>query len=229
MSSNTQPIGAVGTSTATTAASSAAAASAANSAAALNINPQQFLQLITTQMQDQNPLQPTDPTQFMSQLEGLSEVSSLQSLQTALASNMQATQMASSTSLLGRTVLAAGSSAALTSGGKINGAVTAPSGATGLTVTISNAAGTPVASFSVPPQASGLTSFSWNGATSAGTTAPAGQYLVSVNAQVGSSTQPVSALIASQVTSVTIDPTTQILDLNTTNGPVPLSSVVSVQ
>ena len=36
---------------------------------ALNITPADFLKLITTQLQDQNPMQPTDPTQFLGQLE----------------------------------------------------------------------------------------------------------------------------------------------------------------
>src|SRR5215475_9613284 len=92
---------------------------ATSAPAQLAISPAQFLQLISTQMQDQNPLQPADPTQFLSQLEGLSQVSSLQSLQTALSANMQAAQMASGTSLLGRTVYSSGSSATLAAGGTI--------------------------------------------------------------------------------------------------------------
>ena len=67
-----------------------------------------FLQLISTQMQNQDPLNPTDPTQFLSQIEGLSEVSSLQGLQTSisgLATGLQSSQMVSGTSLLGHRCL----------------------------------------------------------------------------------------------------------------------------
>jgi flagellar basal-body rod modification protein FlgD len=190
-----------------------------------------FLQLISTQMQDQDPLDPTDPTQFLSQIEGLSEVSSLQSLQTSIAglsSGLQSSQMLSGTSLLGHSVLAPGSTATLASGGTVTGAVTAPTGATGLTVAVTDASGALVDAFNVTPSSSGYTNFTWDGKTSSGSAAAAGQYTINVIANVGSQTQQVSPLVSSTVQSVTIDPSTQALDLNTSNGTVPLSSVVSI-
>src|SRR5579871_2998028 len=103
----------------------------------MQIDQTDFLQLITAQLQDQNPLQPTDPTEFVSQLEGMSEVSSLQSMQTSY----QASQVMNGAALLGQSVLAPGSTATLASGGTLSGAVTAPAGATNLTVSISNSSG----------------------------------------------------------------------------------------
>lgn len=190
----------------------------------MNISETGFLQLITTQLQNQDPLQPADPTQFLAQIEGLSEVSSLQSLQ----STMQSSQLTGSASLIGQSVLAPTSTATLASGGTVSGAVSAPSGASNLTVTISNSSGDVVSSFQVTPASSGLTSFSWNGTTSSGSAAPAGQYTVSVNATVNGATQAVSPMLNSQVQSVTMDSSTNALDLNTNNGTVPLSSVVSI-
>ncbi|HTW37449.1 MAG TPA: FlgD immunoglobulin-like domain containing protein [Steroidobacteraceae bacterium] len=205
------------------------ASNAANSASSpvpanMQINEAQFLQLITTQLQNQDPLDPTDPSEFLGQIEGLSEVSSLQSMQ----SSLQAQQLTSGAALLGQNVLAPSTTATLASGGSVNGAVEAPAGATNLTVTISNASGAAVSSFDVTPQSSGLTPFTWNGATSGGSAAAAGTYTVSVTATVAGSSQSVSPLIQSQVQSVTIDPTTQALDVNTNNGSVPISSVVSI-
>jgi flagellar basal-body rod modification protein FlgD len=191
-----------------------------------------FLQLISTQMQNQDPLNPTDPTDFMTQIEGLSEVSSLQSLQTSitgLANGLQASQVISGTALLGHSILAPGSTATLTSGGTVSGAVTAPTGANALEVTVTDASGALVDAFAVSPQSSGYTNFTWNGTTSSGAQAAAGQYTIQVNAAVGGSTQSVSPLLYSKVTSVTLDPSSQTLDLNTANGTVPLSSVVNVQ
>jgi len=243
MSSSTLPIGSV-LSTPTTAATgsltgssvSPAATSAAGAAGAvpanMMINQSQFLQLISTQMQNQDPLNPTDPTQFLAQIEGLSEVSSLQSLQTSisgLASGLQGAQMLNGTSLLGHSVLAPGSTATLAAGGTVSGAVTAPSGASNLTVAVTDSSGALVDAFNVSPASSGYTSFTWNGTTASGAAAPAGQYSLSVSASVGGSSQSVSPLVYSLVQSVTIDPSTQTLDLNTVNGTLPLSSVVSVQ
>src|SRR5215469_18889174 len=112
MSASTLPIG----STLTTPASAATGSAGAVGGVPANMNISQagFLQLISTQMQNQDPLNPTDPTQFLAQIEGLSEVSSLQSLQTSisgLASGLQASQVLSGTSLLGHSVLVPGSSA----------------------------------------------------------------------------------------------------------------------
>jgi flagellar basal-body rod modification protein FlgD len=208
------------------AAVSSATAAAASSAipANMQINESDFLQLITTQLQNQNPLQPTDPSQFLGQLEGLSEVSSLQSMQSAMSSS----QVTNGASLLGHSVLAPGTTATLATGGVVAGAVNAPAGATSLTVSIANASGVPVTSFQVTPASSGMTAFSWNGATSAGTTAAAGQYTISVNASVNGTSQAVAPMVVSQVQSVTIDPSTQQLDLNTNGGTVPLNSVVTI-
>jgi flagellar basal-body rod modification protein FlgD len=190
----------------------------------MQINETGFLQLISTQLQNQDPLQPTDPSQFLGQLEGLSEVSSLQSMQTAMSSS----QVTNGASLLGHSILAPGTTGTLTAGGSLSGAVTAPSGATALTVSIQTASGAPVTSFQVAPAASGMTSFSWNGATSVGTTAAAGQYTVSVSANVNGKPTTVAPMIVSQVQSITLDPTTQQLNVNTSGGVVPLSSVVSI-
>ncbi|HWZ64796.1 MAG TPA: flagellar hook capping FlgD N-terminal domain-containing protein [Steroidobacteraceae bacterium] len=222
-----------GTGGTTSASSSGSTTSAASAVPAnMTINQSQFLQLISTQMQNQDPLNPTDPTQFLAQIEGLSEVSSLQALQTSissLTSSMQSAQMLSGTSLLGHSVLAPGSTAELSAGGSVSGAVSAPNGATNLTVSVTNASGALVDSFNVSPQGSGYTNFTWNGTTTSGAAAAAGQYSLSVNATVGAANQAVNPLLYSQVQSVTIDQSTQALDLNTVNGTIPLSSVVSVQ
>ncbi len=196
-----------------------------NSAIPVNmqINQTDFLRLITSQLQNQNPLSPADPTQFVSQLEGMSEVSSMQNMQTSLA----ASQIMNGTTLLGHSILAPGSTGTLVAGGAINGAVNAPQGASQLTVTVSDSSGNTVNSFNVATQG-GLTPFSWNGTTSTGATAPAAQYSISVNASVNGTTQPVDPMVVSKVSTVTIDPTSQSVDVNTDSGIVPLTSIVAV-
>src|SRR5271154_6215764 len=104
------------------------AAGLSNTPANMQINQNDFLQLITAQMKDQNPLSPADPTQFVTQLEGMSQVSSMASMASAL----QSQQVMSGTNLLGHSVLAPGTTAALATGGVVEGAVTAPAGATKL-------------------------------------------------------------------------------------------------
>jgi flagellar basal-body rod modification protein FlgD len=205
--------------------------SAASSA--LNITPADFLQLITAQMQAQNPLQPSDPTQFLSQLEQMSEVSSMQSMEgslTSLETNLQSTQMANGTALIGQTVLTPVNSATLDSnGGSVNGALIVPDDAKSVTVTIRGSNGTLINSFQVAPSTSGLTNFTWNGTDTNGAAMPAGQYTISAASSDGTKSTTLTPLIAGKVTSVVVDPSSSALDVTTENGTVPLSSVISLQ
>jgi flagellar basal-body rod modification protein FlgD len=224
MSSSTNP---VGSSTSNNSSSSSSALSSA-----LNITPADFLKLITTQLKDQNPLQPTDPTQFLSQLEQMSQVSSMQSMQTSLSSlqtSLQSTQMANGASMLGQTVLAPSTTAMLdSSGGTVTGAVSAASGAKSVTVTVTDSSGALVNTFQVAPATSGLTNFTWNGTTSSGAKAAAGQYTIAATSSNGTTSTKLTPLISAKVTSVTVDSSTQALDVTTENGTVPLSSIVSI-
>lgn len=200
------------------------AAGLSNTPANMQINQADFLRLITTQLQSQNPLSPADPTQFVTQLEGMSQVSAMQSMQ----SSLQASSIMSGTTLIGRSVLAPGSQATLTTGGGIGGAVQAPAGTTNLAVTVQDSTGATVRTFNVSPASTGLTSFTWDGKTTAGTAAAAGQYKISVNATVDGKAQPVDPMVVNKVDSVLLDPTTNAVDVETTSGNVPLSSVVAV-
>ncbi len=227
------PTSPIGSSTTTGSASSSAAPSTSAAASALNITPADFLRLITTQMRDQNPLQPADPTQFLSQLEQMSEVSSMQSMQTSLTSlqtNLQSSQMANGAALIGHTVLAATTTANLaTSGGTISGAVSTPSGAKLVTVNVTNSSGALVDSFQIAPSSTGLTHFTWNGTNVDGTAAAAGLYTIGATSSDGATNTTLTPMIASKVQSVVVDSSTSALDVTTENGTVPLSSVVSLR
>jgi flagellar basal-body rod modification protein FlgD len=224
--SSTNPVGSSSNSTGTTSSTSSVQS-------ALNMTPADFLRLITTQMKDQNPLQPSDPTQFLTQLEQMSEVSSMQSMQTSLTSlqtSLQSTQMANGTALIGQSVLVPVTTATLdTSGGTINGALQTPSGTKTMTVTIKDAAGALINTIQVKvPSSGGLANFTWNGTNSLGNAVPAGQYTISASASNGSENITVNPLVQTKVQSVTVDSSTQGLDVNTEDGSVPLSSVVSL-
>ena len=201
------------------------AAGLSSTPANMQINQADFLQLITAQMQDQNPLSPSDPTQFVTQLEGMSQMSAMQSMQ----ASMQASSIMNGTTLIGHSVLAPGTQAVLATGGAIGGAVTAPAGTTKLTVSVQDSKGATVDSFAVTPADSGLTSFIWNGATNTGATAAAGTYTLGVTATVDGQVQTLNPMVVNKVDSVLLDPTTNAVDVETDTGnSVPLSSIVSV-
>jgi flagellar basal-body rod modification protein FlgD len=154
----------------------------------------------------------------------MSQVSAMQSMQ----SSMQASAIMNGTTLIGRSILAPGTQATLATGGAIGGAVNAPAGTSNLTVSVQDSTGATVDTFSVTPADTGLTSFLWKGATSTGGTAAAGTYTVGVIATVNGKTQVLDPMVVNKVDSVLLDPTTNAVDVETDNGTVPLTSIVSV-
>lgn len=208
----------------------AAAGSSSSSSNPLQLTQSDFLQLLVTQMRNQDPTKPTNPGQFINEISALSEVSDMNGMSTSmtnLANSMSSNQLLGGTNLIGQTVLASGTSAVLTTGGSITGAVNPPAGTTALTVQVTDANGAPVDSFTVAPQA-GLTPFTWNGATASGGTAPAGTYQFAVTANTNGTTSSLTPQLAYTVNSVTLDPTSNSLTLNTNGGTVPLSSVSQI-
>ncbi len=206
------------------------AAAGSSSSNPLQLSQSDFLKLLVTQMRNQDPTKPTNPGQFINEISALSEVSDMNGMSTSmtnLANSMSSNQLLGGTSLIGQTVLASGASAALAAGGSITGAVNPPAGATALTVQVSDANGAPVDSFTVAPQA-GVTPFTWNGATASGGTAPAGTYQFAVTADTNGTQTSLTPQLAYTVNSVTLDPTSNSLTLNTNGGAVPFSSVSQI-
>jgi flagellar basal-body rod modification protein FlgD len=94
----TTPISAVGVTTPTTQSVFAAPATtaSASAASALSLDPQAFLQLLVAQLQNQDPSNPLDTQQMMSQTATLSQVQTMGSMSSTLSElvNMQNAQAA---------------------------------------------------------------------------------------------------------------------------------------
>jgi flagellar basal-body rod modification protein FlgD len=225
-------VNSVGAYAAQTAAAAQSVSTASSASAAMpQISQSDFLSLIIAQLKSQDPTQPADPNQFVNELASLSEVSGINGMQSSignLSSTMQSSQLLTGTSLIGHQVLAAGTTAPLAAGGSVSGAVAAPSSATSVTIQVTDASGALVKTMQVAPSSSGLTSFKWDGTTNSGAAAPAGTYTFSAAVTTGATQTSVSPFLASTVNSVTIDPTTQTLYLNTSSGTLSLSNVVQV-
>ena len=225
-------VGAYAAQTAAAAAATASATSSSGSAAMPQISQSDFLSLISAQMKSQDPTHPADPNQFVNELASLSEVSGINGMESSmsnLSSTMQSSQLLTGTSLIGHPVLAGGTTASLATGGSVRGAVPAPAGATGVTIQVTDSSGALVRTLQVTPQSSSaLTSFTWDGTTNAGIAAPAGTYTFSAVATAGGTQSSVPPYLQSTVSSVTIDPSTQTVYVNTSSGTLPLSKVVQV-
>jgi flagellar basal-body rod modification protein FlgD len=213
-------------------ATSAAMGTAAQSASNTTLDTTQFLQLMTTQLKNQDPTQPLDPSQFVSQLAQLSEVSSIEGMQTSIASlvsSLSASQLLSGSTLVGRSVLAPGDTVNLGATGSSSGAVTVPAGTTELQVDVIDSSGQTIRQMSLTPQAGTTQTFSWDGNTDAGTRAPAGAYTIQAIGTVGTQSSSLTTEISTQVESVSVNSSTNSLMLNTADlGSIPFSSVTQV-
>ena len=88
-----------------TVSASGSSTSQAGSGLGLNgVNADTFLQLLVAQMQYQDPNNPVNSTQFLSQTAAFEEVQQLGSMQTSLASLVSAQQAQTATAMLGQTV-----------------------------------------------------------------------------------------------------------------------------
>jgi hypothetical protein len=87
-----------------TASASSASSSTSDGLGSNGVNADTFLQLLVAQMQYQNPDDPVDSTQFLSQTADFEEVQELGSLQTSIASLVSSQQAGAATSMLGQQV-----------------------------------------------------------------------------------------------------------------------------
>jgi flagellar basal-body rod modification protein FlgD len=182
----------------------AASAAAAASISALSVN--DFLTLMTAQLQNQDPTQPLDPSTFVTQLAQFGTVSGIDAMQTSLSSlssTLLANQAVSSVGLVGQTVLTQASSAQYTAGQSMAGAVQVPAGASSVAVNVTNSNGTVVQQISVSPTA-GLNSFTWDGSTQSGAAAPSGSYSFQAIADVSGSSQAAQMYLGGTVSSISL-------------------------
>ena len=187
----------------------------------------QFITLMVAQMRNQDPMKPTDPSEFLAQLAQFSTVSGVRAMQDSMSdmvATMRSSQMLSGTQLVGRDVLAAGDRVDYDGTAVVKGAAEFPAGLTSASLVVKDASGAVVRQISLPTDA-GLNAFEWDGKSDSGAAAPPGRYTFEVAARSGNRIEPVSTLLASRVDSITLDTASGVLVLNTPSGALPLTAV----
>lgn len=173
-----------------------------------SLGQQDFLKLMITQLQNQDPFKPMENGDFLGQMAQFSTVSGIQELQQTFSSAsqaMQGNQALQAAALVDRDVLAPGSSGYLPAdSGSLSGAVQLPSGSDEAVVTIANAAGDLVARVPAQVGADGRATFAWDGLGPDGERMPAGEYRVEALARVGGQTQSAETLVWNRVDSVSM-------------------------
>ena len=199
---------------------------AANANAAPTISSQlsqsDFLKLMTTQLNNQDPTQPTDSSQMLAQMAQLTTVSGIQDMQKSLSQlvgTMMSSQTTQAASLVGHQIVATGTKAELSANG-LSGAIDLSQDTDHLAVGIYDSAGQLVKNIDLGSQNKGTVPFVWDGVMTNGSNAQPGLYQIKAVANVSGSPQAMNTYVASTVDSVTIDSAAQNIMLNTSSGDV---------
>jgi flagellar basal-body rod modification protein FlgD len=206
----------------------ASLAAAQTKKSANNLGIDEFLTLMTTQLKNQDPMKPLDGTAFIAQLAQFGAVSGIQQMQTSmetLAASLRSTQALNGATLVGRDVVAPADSINYTAGAPVRGEMDVPEGVATVGIRITDAAGEVACEMTVPVL-NGSAQFTWDGARDNGQPAASGAYDIEAIARVGGASESLSVLMASRVSSVSIDANGAGLTLNTaTLGAVSMADV----
>ena len=130
-----------------------------------NLGQDEFLKLMTTQLQNQDPFAPMDNGDFIAQMAQFSSVTGIREVSsgiTALADEMEKLRVATASNLLGHSVLVPGNIARPDTNGEINGVIDLPAASSTTRVSFSDAeTGEYLHQLDLGSQPSGLVGFSW--------------------------------------------------------------------
>ena len=179
-----------------------------------------FLTLFTTQLQNQNPLDPMENEAFVAQLAQFSQLEATtkmsDSLQT-LVGSMTGDRMSSAASLIGKTV-AVSDGKAIKNGEAVEGSVSLANDVDSITIKVYSSTGALVRTGQIGAQKKGDYPFSWDGNDADGNALPDGTYRIeaSVTRFGAASKAPVTTM--ANVRSVTTDALTGDMKVELDDG-----------
>ncbi|MBT7444501.1 MAG: flagellar hook assembly protein FlgD [Methylococcales bacterium] len=191
-----------------------------------------FLKLMTTQLQAQDPLKPEDNAEFLSQLAQFSTVQGIEDINSSLdrfGSSFLGTQSLQASNLVGREVLTDSGSGFLSTDGNLDGFIELPSSATNVAIQITDSSGQLVRKLPLGTRPGGQSQFSWDGRDDKGERLPPGNYGIEATGLVGGRTEAVNVLAKSKVQSINVGGGNEVV-LNLEGfGSVPFSQIKQVQ
>jgi flagellar basal-body rod modification protein FlgD len=193
---------------------------------------EEFLNLMVTQLKNQDPFKPLESGEFLGQLAQFGTVSGLAELKTSfseLAGSLVSNQALQAASLVGRNALVASSQLTLDkAGAPISGAVDLPEAGNAVRIQVSDAKGQVVRQLDLGGHGEGLARFTWDGRMADGSEAPPGTYKLAASYQAGNEIAAADTLVTAPVESVVFGPkgfTVQVRGL----GELPFSAVREIR
>lgn len=168
----------------------------------------EFLELMITQLQNQDPMKPMESGEFLGQMAQFSTVNGIAELQksvNAMTQAFQSSQALQASTLVGRFAVVDSNVLTATGEGSARGLAELPEAAGNVRVQIQNPAGQLVREFSLGQQPAGTLSFDWNGTDGNGNPVPAGNYEFVVEATINGATERLSTFAEQRIDSVTLN------------------------
>ncbi len=178
-----------------------------------------FLELMITQLQNQDPLSPQDNTEFVAQLAQFSSVESLDKLNNnfdSFTNNFIANQALQASTLVGRSVTVPADSARLDAGAVVSASVDVPASAGDVSISIYSESGALVDQVSAGVQPPGELVMRWDGMnmevngelldwrSSNENGAPSGNYRFEVTTSIDGRQTELATALSANVNSVTV-------------------------
>ena len=181
-----------------------------------------FLKLLTTQLQNQNPLDPMKNEAFVAQLAQFSQLEGITNMSTSLsdvADVIRSDRIMSGANLVGKSVF--GQTGRISTDGQSVSQIEVylPYGAEQVDLGIYDMnSGALIRSIVSGPQGSGTASFGWDGRMTDGTAAPAGDYVIRGTANIDGAATDIYPSTFAKVNTVSWDAQSANLNLNLAGG-----------
>jgi len=169
-----------------------------------------FLELMLTQIKHQDPLNPMESGDFLSQIAQFGTVNGITELNKSfatLSSSLQSSQALQASTMVGNTVLVPGNKSELVTGGQVNGAIDLNSSSSNLVLNVTDATGQNVRQIDLGSHTAGMTKFTWDGLDDSGNPLPEGTYTIEAAALVNNEAVAQSVLVNAKVDSVSLSKT----------------------
>lgn len=191
-----------------------------------------FFALLTKELSNQDPTKPVDNNEMISQMTAFSTTDGVQKLNTSFdnfATSMTSSQALQASSLVGRSVLVEDNVFGMAEGESVKGKLVSDQAASNVNIYVENIAGEVIQTVPVGNVAAGGYTFTWDGQTSSGDTAPEGAYRFRIVGLVAGEASELEAMTYRKVDSVTLAGTGGNIMLNLNGGnTMALADVVEV-
>ena len=211
---------------------SSSSTSSSSSSSKNSLGEDAFLQLLVTQLQYQDPLNPTDDKEFVAELAQFSSLEQLTEINTGignLATLGEEQQLIGAVNFMGKTIEATGTAVSLASGKATPVTFTLPKDASTCLVNVLDTSGNIVRTVDLGESSAGDVDFTWDGKDYDGNTMDDGQYQVAVTAtDADGTTMTVTSTMSGTVTGIKQESGTYYLDIGNDRY-VALTAITNVE